>query len=176
MKRYTNKVLHRAELKGNIRNYTAILTATITVCCLLIRRSRRASVSCLWELCLGPDAEPVQGRTGDPAPPAPLSSRVSLIQCSNFSIILNNYCNAATFACRPHLFPLHLAGPLHRSVNRLSLQRIPKHTPLIQEYSNINSYLAGIKIGYAIASIGAGTQNIHQLCALAPVNALVRQK
>lgn len=145
-------------------------------CCLLIRRSCRTSVSCLWELCLGPDAEPVQGRTGDPAPPAPLSSRVSLIQCSNFSLILNNYCNAATFACRPQLFPLHLAGPLHRSVNRLSLQRIPKHTPLILEYSNINSYLAGIKIGYAIASIGVRTQNIQQSCALATVNALVRQK
>lgn len=125
---------------------------------------------------MGPDAEPVQGRTGDPAQPAPLSSRVSLIQCCNFSIILNNYCNAATFACRPHLVLLHLACPLHRSANRVLLQRIPKHTPLIQEYSNINSYLAGIKIGYAFASIGARTPNIHQICALAPVNALLRQK
>lgn len=118
----------------------------------------------------------MQGRTGDPAPPAPLSSRVSLIQCSNFSIILNNYCNAATFACRAHLFPRHTTGQLHRSLNRLILQRIPKHTPLIQEYSNINSYLAGIKIGYAIASIGAQTPNIHQLCQVAPANALVWQK
>lgn len=117
----------------------------------------------------------MQGRTGDPAPPAPLSSRVSLIQCSNFSIILNNYCNAATFACRPHLFPLHTAGSPRRSVNRVILQRIPKHTPLIQEYSNINSYLAGIKIGYAIASAGARAPDIHQLCASAPANALLRR-
>lgn len=74
-------------------------TITLRCCCLLIRQTRRASVSCFWALCLGPNAEPVQGRTGDPAPPAPLSSRVSLLQCSNFSIILNNYHKAATFAC-----------------------------------------------------------------------------
>ncbi len=152
---FTAKLIHKLSIKGQMRAAAVITTTTTTTvkCWLLIRRSRRASVSCLWALCLGPDAEPVQGRTGDPAPPAPLSSRVSLIQCSNFSIILNNYCTAATFACRPHLSPLHIAGPLHRSANRVILPRIPKHTPLIQEYSNINSYLAGIKIGYAITSM-----------------------
>ncbi|KAL7870643.1 hypothetical protein SRHO_G00081400 [Serrasalmus rhombeus] len=39
-------------------------------------QTRRSFVSCLCVLWLGPDSEPVQGRSGDPALPAPLPSRL----------------------------------------------------------------------------------------------------
>lgn len=47
---------------------------------------------------LGPVQQPVRGCPGDPALPAPLSSRVSLLQCSNFSINPKNCYKAAIFA------------------------------------------------------------------------------
>lgn len=65
---------------------------------LLSRRKTWTAVSCLRLLWSGPEWEPVQGRTGDPALPAPLSSRVSLLQCSIFSVNRNNYTKDAMFA------------------------------------------------------------------------------
>lgn len=56
---------------------------------------RKSPVSCLQ---LGPVQQPVRGCPGDPALPAPLSSRVSLLQCSNFSINPYNCKKAAIFA------------------------------------------------------------------------------
>lgn len=146
-------------------------------CCLLIRRTRRASVSCFGALCSGPNAEPVQGRTGDPAPPAPLSSRVSLLQCSNFSIILNNYHIAATFgSCTPFIY-LIFARPVQpgrRKRRRIAwfYSEFPSIPPGPRVFQHKLSYLAGIKIGYAIASIGHQTSRIYNLCPLSLTNTL----
>lgn len=161
------------------KHYAIIISSRC--CCLLIRQTRRASVSCFGALCSGPDAEPVQGRTGDPAPPATLSSRVSLLQCSNFSIILYNYHIAATFArCTPFTYLIfgRLLQPGRCICRRIGwfYSEFPSIPPGPRVFQHKLSYLAGIKIGYAIASIGDRTPNIHYLCALSLTNALVCQK
>lgn len=85
------------------------------------------------------------GCPGDPALPAPLTSRVSLLQCNNFSIKPNNRYKAAisaNCAARTNRTGTATEAPRCRAEPQTGsfFQRIPKHTPLIQEYSNINSY------------------------------------
>lgn len=89
----------------------------------------------------------MRGCPGDPALPAPLSSRVSLLQCSDFSINSNNCNKAATFAfctraanCTAAAFETRRYCTSRRT--RSFSTEFPSIPPFIQDYSNINSYFA----------------------------------